>query len=163
MTKGRPALVAPAALKRLPTTEMRQLNGCADALAICESARAHKGLTLVITQSTSEAIRWAIHPVFLAAHDEDGAIITSDGIAYCRFRTGKHLTSVFTPGHYPGRIPPAGYRHTRHSGSTGAHPDAPACPGYLQVTPCCGRARPWISTAGEWSGGSRLSSYRQRV
>ena len=34
-----------------------QLHGSSDALAICESARAHKGLTLVITRSTAEAIR----------------------------------------------------------------------------------------------------------
>ena len=34
-----------------------QLHGSSDALAICESARAHKGLTLVITRSTADTIR----------------------------------------------------------------------------------------------------------
>ena len=34
-----------------------QLHGCSDALAICESAKLHKGLTLVVTRSTDEAIR----------------------------------------------------------------------------------------------------------
>jgi transcription-repair coupling factor (superfamily II helicase) len=51
-------LIAPA----FPTTAGDHrtwggLHGSSDALAICESARTHKGLTLVITRSTDEAIR----------------------------------------------------------------------------------------------------------
>jgi transcription-repair coupling factor (superfamily II helicase) len=51
-------LIAPAAPTR-PADHRRwgQLHGSSDALAICESARAHDGLTLVITRSTEDAMR----------------------------------------------------------------------------------------------------------
>ncbi|MGQ7269783.1 transcription-repair coupling factor [Marinobacter nauticus] len=85
MTKGQAhaPLIAPAAPEKAADhRKWGQLNGCADALAICESARAHKGLTLVITQSTSEAIQLEQSIRFFLGlpTDEDGAIITSDGI-----------------------------------------------------------------------------------
>ena len=52
------ALIAPVAPEK-PSDHRKwgQLAGCSDALAICESARDHKGLTLVITRSTDDAIR----------------------------------------------------------------------------------------------------------
>ncbi|AOY87260.1 transcription-repair coupling factor [Marinobacter salinus] len=59
-----------------------QLHGSSDALAICESARAHQGLTLVITRSTSDAIRLEQAMRFFLGlpPEEDGAAITSDGL-----------------------------------------------------------------------------------
>ncbi|MEP6136053.1 hypothetical protein, partial [Marinobacter sp.] len=52
------ALVAPVApVKAADHRIWGQLHGSSDALAICESARAHQGLTLVITRSTEESIR----------------------------------------------------------------------------------------------------------
>ncbi len=85
MSKGQAhaPLIAPAAPEKAADhRKWGQLNGCADALAICESARAHKGLTLVITQSTSEAIQLEQSIRFFLGlpTDEDGATVTSDGI-----------------------------------------------------------------------------------
>ena len=85
MTKGQAhaPLIAPAAPEKAADhRKWGQLNGCADALAICESARAHKGLTLVITQSTSEAIQLEQSIRFFLGlpTDEDGATVSSDGI-----------------------------------------------------------------------------------
>ncbi|MCL7944967.1 transcription-repair coupling factor [Marinobacter sp. ATCH36] len=59
-----------------------QLQGSADALAICESAQAHTGLTLVITRSTDEAIRLeqAMRFYLGLPADEDQAAITPDGL-----------------------------------------------------------------------------------
>ncbi|GGE58853.1 transcription-repair-coupling factor [Streptosporangium jomthongense] len=59
-----------------------QLHGSSDALAICESARAHKGLTLVITRSTAEAIRLEQAMRFFLGlpPEEDGATVTTDGL-----------------------------------------------------------------------------------
>ena len=85
MTKGQAhaPLIAPAAPEKAADhRKWGQLNGCADALAICDSARAHKGLTLVITQSTSEAIQLEQSIRFFLGlpTDEDGATVSSDGI-----------------------------------------------------------------------------------
>jgi len=59
-----------------------QLHGSSDALAICESARAHKGLTLVITRSTADAIRLEQSMRFFLGlpPEEDGATVTADGL-----------------------------------------------------------------------------------
>jgi len=59
-----------------------QLHGSSDALAICESARAHKGLTLVITRSTADAIRLEQSMRFFLGlpAEEDGATVTEDGL-----------------------------------------------------------------------------------
>ncbi len=59
-----------------------QLHGCSDALAICESAKLHKGLTLVVTRSTDEAIRLeqAIRFFLNLPPEEDGATVTEDGL-----------------------------------------------------------------------------------
>ncbi len=59
-----------------------QLHGSSDALAICESARAHRGLTLVITRSTNDAIRLEQAMRFFLGlpPEEDGAAITDDGL-----------------------------------------------------------------------------------
>src|SRR5680860_910732 len=59
-----------------------QLHGSSDALAICESARAHKGLTLVITRSTAEAIRLEQSMRFFLGlpPEEDGATVTEGGL-----------------------------------------------------------------------------------
>src|SRR5690554_551906 len=59
-----------------------QLHGCSDALAICESAKLHKGLTLVVTRSTDEAIRLeqAIRFFLNLPPEEDGATVTADGL-----------------------------------------------------------------------------------
>ncbi|MGO1748738.1 MAG: transcription-repair coupling factor [Marinobacter sp.] len=59
-----------------------QLHGSSDALAICESARAHKGLTLVITRSTAEAIRLEQSMRFFLGlpAEEDGATVTECGL-----------------------------------------------------------------------------------
>lgn len=59
-----------------------QLHGSSDALAICESARAHQGLTLVITRSTDEAIRLEQAMRFFLGlpAEEDGPAVTTDGL-----------------------------------------------------------------------------------
>ncbi|KEF31988.1 Transcription-repair coupling factor [Marinobacter nitratireducens] len=59
-----------------------QLKGSSDALAICESARAHEGLTLVITRSTNDAIRLEQAMRFFLGlpTDEDAPAITEDGL-----------------------------------------------------------------------------------
>ena len=64
MTQGAPLSTSPRPLiapefpeKPADHRTWGHLHGSSDALAICESARAHKGLTLVITRSTSDAIR----------------------------------------------------------------------------------------------------------
>jgi len=59
-----------------------QLHGCSDALAMCESARSHKGLTLVVTTSTDEAIRLeqAIRFFLDLPPEEDGATVTESGL-----------------------------------------------------------------------------------
>ncbi|AMQ90634.1 transcription-repair coupling factor [Marinobacter sp. LQ44] len=59
-----------------------QLHGCSDALAICESAKLHKGLTLVVTRNTDEAIRLeqAIRFFLNLPPEEDGATVTADGL-----------------------------------------------------------------------------------
>ncbi|KKN38589.1 hypothetical protein LCGC14_0751890 [marine sediment metagenome] len=59
-----------------------QLRGGSDALAICESARAHKGLTLVITRNTADAIRLEQSMRFFLGlpPEEDGATITEGGL-----------------------------------------------------------------------------------
>jgi len=59
-----------------------ELHGSSDALAICESARNHPGLTLVITRSTSEAIQLeqALRFFLGLPAEEDGPAITSDGM-----------------------------------------------------------------------------------
>ncbi|ERP93484.1 transcription-repair coupling factor [Marinobacter sp. ES-1] len=77
------ALIAPVAPEK-PSDHRKwgQLAGCSDALAICESARDHKGLTLVITRSTDDAIRLeqAIRFFLNLPPEEDGAAITEDGL-----------------------------------------------------------------------------------
>lgn len=59
-----------------------QLHGSSDALAICESARAHKGLTLVITRSTDDAIRLeqAMRFFLGLATGEDDPAVSEDGL-----------------------------------------------------------------------------------
>ena len=59
-----------------------QLHGSSDALAICESARSHNSLTLVITRSTNDAIRLeqAIRFFLGLSGAEDGPAITPDGL-----------------------------------------------------------------------------------
>ncbi|RBP30071.1 transcription-repair coupling factor [Marinobacter pelagius] len=59
-----------------------ELHGSSNALAICESARNHPGLTLVITRSTSEAIQLEQAMRFFLGlpAEEDGPAITSDGM-----------------------------------------------------------------------------------
>ncbi|WP_417513924.1 transcription-repair coupling factor [Marinobacter sp.] len=59
-----------------------QLHGSSDALAICESARAHKGLTLVITRSTADAIRLEQSMRFFLGlpPEEDGATTAEGGL-----------------------------------------------------------------------------------
>jgi transcription-repair coupling factor (superfamily II helicase) len=59
-----------------------QLHGSSDALAICESARAHKGLTLVVTHSTADALHLEQAMRFflgLPTDDQEPAI-TVDGL-----------------------------------------------------------------------------------
>ncbi|PXX90972.1 transcription-repair coupling factor [Marinobacter vulgaris] len=89
MTKGalysdrHPALVAPAApTKAGDHRTWGQLHGSSDALAICESAKAHHGLTLVVTRSTEEAIRLEQSMRFYLGlpTDEDQPAITPDGL-----------------------------------------------------------------------------------
>ena len=59
-----------------------QLHGSSEALAICESARAHKGLTLVITRSTADAIRLEQAMRFFLGlpPEEDGPAVSDDGL-----------------------------------------------------------------------------------
>ncbi|SFM79069.1 transcription-repair coupling factor [Marinobacter pelagius] len=59
-----------------------ELHGSSNALAICESARNHPGLTLVITRSTSEAIQLEQAMRFFLGlpEDEDQPAITADGM-----------------------------------------------------------------------------------
>ncbi|MDR9424237.1 MAG: transcription-repair coupling factor [Marinobacter sp.] len=76
-------LLAPAAPeKSADHRKWGELHGCSDALAICESARTHKGLTLVVTRSTDEAIRLeqAIRFFLNLPPEEDGATVTEDGL-----------------------------------------------------------------------------------
>ncbi|WP_404361871.1 transcription-repair coupling factor [Marinobacter sp.] len=58
------------------------LHGSSEALAICETARAHRGLTLVITRSTDEAIRLeqAMRFYLGLSFDEDQPAISADGL-----------------------------------------------------------------------------------
>ncbi len=58
------------------------LYGSSEALAICESARQHHGLTLVVTRSTDEAIRLeqAMRFYLGLSFDEDQPAITEDGL-----------------------------------------------------------------------------------
>ncbi|WP_138439539.1 transcription-repair coupling factor [Marinobacter alexandrii] len=77
------SLIAPAfPEKKADHRTWGQLHGSSDALAICESARAHHGLTLVITRSTSDAIRLEQAMRFFLGlpADEEGAAITADGL-----------------------------------------------------------------------------------
>ena len=77
------ALVAPVApVKSADHRIWGQLHGSSDALAICESARAHQGLTLVITRSTEESIRLEQSMRFYLGlpTDEDQPAITPDGL-----------------------------------------------------------------------------------
>ncbi|MDP4532202.1 transcription-repair coupling factor [Marinobacter salarius] len=77
------ALVAPVApVKAADHRIWGQLRGSSDALAICESARAHQGLTLVITRSTEESIRLEQSMRFYLGlpTDEDQPAITPDGL-----------------------------------------------------------------------------------
>ena len=76
-------LAADAPQKPADHRKWGELHGCSDALAICESARAHKnGLTLVVTRSTDEAIRLeqAIRFFLNLPPEEDGATLTEDGL-----------------------------------------------------------------------------------
>ncbi|MFO8141118.1 MAG: transcription-repair coupling factor, partial [Marinobacter sp.] len=76
-------LIAPAAPERSADhRKWGQLHGCSDALAICESARAHPGLTLVVTRSTDNAIRLeqAIRFFLNLPPEEDGATTSEDGL-----------------------------------------------------------------------------------
>ncbi|WP_336366893.1 transcription-repair coupling factor [Marinobacter sp. C2H3] len=58
------------------------LHGSSDALAICESARRLGGLTLVVTRSTTDAIRLeqAMRFYLGLPQDDDGAAVTDDGL-----------------------------------------------------------------------------------
>ena len=76
------ALIAPVAPEK-PSDHRRwgQLAGCSDALAICESARKHTGLTLVITRNTDDAIRLEQSIRFFLDLPADEAItISADGL-----------------------------------------------------------------------------------
>ena len=78
-----PALVAPAFPgKAGDHRRWGQLHGSSDALAICESARQHNGLTLVITRSTDDAIRLEQSMRFYLGlpAEEDGATVTDNGL-----------------------------------------------------------------------------------
>ncbi|MEP3163645.1 MAG: transcription-repair coupling factor, partial [Marinobacter sp.] len=80
----RPAVLVapPAPHKAADHRTWGELQGSSDALAICESAQAHAGLTLVITRSTDEAIRLeqAMRFYLGLPADEDQAAITPDGL-----------------------------------------------------------------------------------
>ncbi|RMJ05906.1 Transcription-repair-coupling factor [Marinobacter litoralis] len=76
-------LIAPAApAQAADHRKWGQLQGCSQALAICESARSHKGLTLVVTRSTDEAIRLeqAVRFFLSLPPEEDGATLSDDGL-----------------------------------------------------------------------------------
>ncbi|MBJ6137466.1 transcription-repair coupling factor [Marinobacter litoralis] len=76
-------LIAPAApAQAADHRKWGQLQGCSQALAICESARKHKGLTLVVTRSTDEAIRLeqAVRFFLSLPPEEDGATVSEDGL-----------------------------------------------------------------------------------
>ncbi len=80
---SRPALVAPDfPVKAADHRTWGQLHGSSDALAICESANRHRGLTLVITRSTDEAIRLeqAMRFYLGLPAEEDGTTVTSSGL-----------------------------------------------------------------------------------
>ncbi|WP_100639491.1 transcription-repair coupling factor [Marinobacter salexigens] len=89
MNQGAPTSASPQTLIAPPFPEKPadhrtwgQLHGSSSALAICESAKAHKGLTLVITRSTAEALRLEQSLRFFLGlpPEEDGATITDDGL-----------------------------------------------------------------------------------
>ncbi|WP_323752138.1 transcription-repair coupling factor [Marinobacter sp.] len=82
-TPANTKLIAPAAPSQASDhRKWGQLQGCSNALAICESARSHKGLTLVVTRSTDDAIRLeqAVRFFLSLPPEEDGATITEDGV-----------------------------------------------------------------------------------
>ncbi len=126
-------LIAPAAPKQ-PADHKKwgQLHGCSDALAICESARAHNGLTLVVTRSTADAIRLeqAIRFFLNLPPEEDGATVSEDGLEllslpdwetlpYDLFSPHQDITSQRIRTLH--RLPST--RHG-HPGGTGPHTDA---------------------------------------
>ncbi|MBZ2168313.1 transcription-repair coupling factor [Marinobacter sp. F4216] len=77
------SLIAPEApQKAADHRTWGQLHGSSDALAICESARAHKGLTLVITRSTDEAIRLeqAMRFFLGLSTSDESETLTPDGL-----------------------------------------------------------------------------------
>ncbi|MFL1466224.1 transcription-repair coupling factor [Marinobacter sp. HN1S83] len=81
--RSRPALVAPEfPAKAADHRTWGQLHGSSDALAICESANRHRGLTLVITRSTDEAIRLeqAMRFYLGLPAEEDGTAVTGSGL-----------------------------------------------------------------------------------
>ncbi|MCG2579852.1 MAG: transcription-repair coupling factor [Marinobacter sp.] len=81
--RSRPALVAPDfPAKAADHRTWGQLHGSSDALAICESANRHQGLTLVITRSTDEAIRLeqAMRFYLGLPAEEDGSTVTHSGL-----------------------------------------------------------------------------------
>ncbi|MFL1453273.1 transcription-repair coupling factor [Marinobacter sp. GN3S48] len=81
--RSRPALVAPEfPAKATDHRTWGQLHGSSDALAICESANRHRGLTLVITRSTDEAIRLeqAMRFYLGLPAEEDGTAVTGSGL-----------------------------------------------------------------------------------
>ncbi|QSP94349.1 transcription-repair coupling factor [Marinobacter salinisoli] len=83
MSRPSHSLIAPQAPKKAADHRTwGQLHGSSDALAICESAQAHQGLTLVITRSTDEAIRLEQSMRFflgLSTSDESETV-TPDGL-----------------------------------------------------------------------------------
>ena len=95
------ALVAPVApVKAADHRIWGQLHGSSDALAICESARAHQGLTLVITRSTEESIRLEQSMRFYLGlpTDEDQPAITPDGLELLSLPDGETLPyDLFSP------------------------------------------------------------------
>ena len=77
------ALIAPTPpVKPADHRHWGQLHGSSDALAICETAREHQGLTLVITRNTDEAIRLeqAMRFYLDLPTEEDQAAVTEDGL-----------------------------------------------------------------------------------
>ncbi|WP_323754546.1 transcription-repair coupling factor [Marinobacter sp.] len=82
-TVANTTLIAPAApAQAADHRKWGQLQGCSQALAICESARSHKGLTLVVTRSTDEALRLeqAVRFFLSLPPEEDGATLSDDGL-----------------------------------------------------------------------------------
>ncbi|MEX2474107.1 transcription-repair coupling factor [Marinobacter sp.] len=78
-----PALVAPDfPTKAGDHRRWGHLHGSSDAMAVCESARQHNGLTLVITRSTDDAIRLeqAMRFYLGLPAEEDGAAVTGTGL-----------------------------------------------------------------------------------